>query len=364
MSKSIGIFNRPDAELYPGGDTVQLRAIRTYLQNSGYIVTIITDLRAPLDDFDLIILFNLTRPIEALLQSKQAILYRKPYVVFPVYWDLDALPMQDGWGGLAKKWLPERVKDLIRLYKFNKRYADAKPQILLRESSASAMISEVLSHATFICPNSEAEKRHLIERFKLPASIVAKMQVVFNGLDTGMLEHSDVSVDKLFLPKYFVCCVGGIGPRKNQLKLIEAAKLTNVPVVLVGKAAPGAERYYRKVIAAAGDIATLVNSVPQSMAFQIMRQSAGHIQPSYIETPGLASLEAAALGCPVGVSDVGPVREYFGSYAQYCEPGNIESIAHCLTHLTTQPVDSKLSAHIKEHYDWNKVLIMLERVIQ
>ncbi|WP_247741252.1 glycosyltransferase family 4 protein [Cohnella sp. LGH] len=364
MSKLIGIFNRPDAELYPGGDTVQLLAIRKFLQSCGYEVRIISDWQSSLEDFDLIILFNLTRPIEAFLQAKQAMRYRKPYIVFPVYWDLDALPMQRGWSGLAKKCLPQRVKDLIRLRKFAKQNSGATGQITPRASSIPAMISEVLAQAACICPNSEAERRHLIERFQLPNSVQDNIRVVFNGLDINIIEHPAASTDKFCLPEFFICCVGGIGPRKNQLKLIEASRSANVPIVLVGRAAPGAENYYRQIVAAGGSGLTLINNVPQSTVFEIMKRSAGHIQPSYIETPGLASLEAAALGCSIGVSDVGPVREYFGSYAQYCEPDNVDSIAQCLIRLTTQPIDSGLSVHIKQNFNWNQVLIPLDGIIQ
>lgn len=364
MSKSICMFQRRDSDQFPGGDSIQIKAICGFLQRQGHEVKIAQNWNEDLTPFDVVLIFNLTRPIEAYLQAKQALRYSKPYIVFSVYWNLDSLQMKSGLNGLAKMLLPDFVKSFIRFYKYKRQKVAQGQTLSLKEfSNSTKMIREVLQHAVFICPNSLAEQQHVINHFQLNESIQSKMRVICNGIDTMALKASlgeDVPIE---LPESFICCVGGIGPRKNQLQLVQAAQLAGIPLVIVGKASPGAESYYRDVLAVSGKHVKIISNVPQAIVFGIMRRSSGHIQPSYIETPGLASLEAGSLGCPIGVSEVAPVREYFGEYALYCDPSSVESIAKCMKELFLSPASEQLSRHINKNYDWNNVLIPLEQLI-
>ena len=49
-----------------------------------------------------------------------------------------------------------------------------------------------------------------------------------------------------------------------------------------------------------------------------------------METPGLSSLEAAAMGKNIVVTTKGDTYDYFEDYAFYCEPDDIESIKNAL----------------------------------
>ncbi len=48
--------------------------------------------------------------------------------------------------------------------------------------------------------------------------------------------------------------------------------------------------------------------------------------PSWFETTGLSSLEAAAMGCNIVITRKGDAYEYFGDYAYYCDPESPDSI--------------------------------------
>ncbi len=51
-----------------------------------------------------------------------------------------------------------------------------------------------------------------------------------------------------------------------------------------------------------------------------------HAHPSWLESPGLSSLEAAATGARIVVGDRGTEREYFGSDVDYADPADPASI--------------------------------------
>ena len=57
-----------------------------------------------------------------------------------------------------------------------------------------------------------------------------------------------------------------------------------------------------------------------------MLEAKVNVLTSWVETPGLVSLEAAYAGCNLVVSDKGSVRDYFKNFAFYCDPSNIKNI--------------------------------------
>ncbi len=79
-----------------------------------------------------------------------------------------------------------------------------------------------------------------------------------------------------------------------------------------------------------------------------------HVLPSWFETTGLSSLEAAAMGCNLVITRKGDTEEYFGDMAYYCEPDDISSIREAVLNAYSAPKNPKLKDHILENYTWNK----------
>jgi glycosyltransferase involved in cell wall biosynthesis len=262
----------------------------------------------------------------------------------------------------VKRVFPSKIKDYIRtaFYRLkNKRVANHSSVSFL--PGVAEMISYVLHHAYLICPNSNAELEHLVERFKEQA-LRNKSLIVYNGFDAKKIEQKGTSISYLNLPESFICCIGAIGPRKNQLNLIKAANYLDIPLVIVGKVAFGSESYGRYIRKKANENVRFIEYCEQEIVFEILKKSKGHIQPSYIETPGLISLEAAALGCGIVVSDNGPVREYFGNKAIYINPYDYKSIAGGLEKLYKSNVVNH-SEYYKYHFSWmNTLKILLSKL--
>jgi glycosyltransferase involved in cell wall biosynthesis len=367
-SKKILLFDRPDSARFPGGDTVQMREIAQFLRQHGHEVTISSDIGQDLSGFHLVLLFNLTRPFEAFLQAKAAMRAGKPYLLFPVYWDLDSLEMVGVLRGkqLLKQLLTPGLKERMRALSFwrshlalLKRFGVTWEEV----EDQAAVCRYVIRNARFLCPNSRAEWAHLQAKFDV-SEHGDRVRVVHNGLNAeGVLATGNEPLP-FELPDRFLCCAGGIGPRKNQWQLVKAANQTCIPLVLIGRASLGCEGYAQEVRRIAGEHVYFVDHLSQVDVFRVIRRSQGHIQPSYIETPGLASLEAAALGTPVGVSDVLPVREYFGGRALYCDPYDLQSIASCMERLYVQTQGSQeLKAHVLERFRWEVALQPLHELV-
>ena len=78
-----------------------------------------------------------------------------------------------------------------------------------------------------------------------------------------------------------------------------------------------------------------------------------HIVPSWFETTGLVTLEAALCGCNVVSTSRGYAREYFGSMADYCEPSSTRSIRDSVLRSLSRVPDQALVRKIRENYSWS-----------
>jgi glycosyltransferase involved in cell wall biosynthesis len=227
-----------------------------------------------------------------------------------------------------------------------------------RESAARPPVdavtlqADILRGARFILPNSEAEKQHLIERFG--STFQDRIRVVMNGV-SPLPPRADAGQ-----PRDIFLCAGAIGPRKNQLGLVKAFRqLPEEQLLLLGATASGCRRYRRAVERAAGQNVEFHEPIPHDRMGAFLQRAKAYVQPSYIETPGLGAMEAAAAGIPIVVSDVAPVREYFGTFAHYCDPARPDSIARACLAAAKSTCDGEPLAR---RFDWDTVLTPLESV--
>ncbi len=83
-----------------------------------------------------------------------------------------------------------------------------------------------------------------------------------------------------------------------------------------------------------------------------MLEAKVNVLTSWIETPGLVSLEAAYASCNIVVSDKGSVKEYFGNYAYYCNPADSNSIKKAVLKAFTSEYDIEFKKHIQKNFTW------------
>ena len=107
-------------------------------------------------------------------------------------------------------------------------------------------------------------------------------------------------------------------PHKNHDRLFAAAAELGMPLVLTGAGHEG------KPAPAGVDVR---GRVPADELVELYRTAAAVVFPSLYEGFGQPPLEAMACGCPVAVSEVGPLREVCGDAAVYFDPTDPSAIA-------------------------------------
>ncbi len=73
-----------------------------------------------------------------------------------------------------------------------------------------------------------------------------------------------------------------------------------------------------------------------------------------METPGLSSLEAAAMDCNIVVTKKGDTYDYFEDYAYYCQPDDVNSIKTAIDVAYNSAVNPKLKEKVLNDYIWEK----------
>ena len=82
--------------------------------------------------------------------------------------------------------------------------------------------------------------------------------------------------------------------------------------------------------------------------------------PSLLETPGLAALEAAAVGAPLVITKEGCTAEYFGTDAFYVDPKDVEDISKKLSLAINKTGGVEMLKERTRQYTWDRVAEELE----
>lgn len=342
----VALISRSTLYKVPGGDTVQVNETAKCLRKLGVEAEIcLTSSRINYSGYGLFHFFNITRPADILHHIDKI---KKPFVVSPVYVDYSEYDKKHrkGFPGflfkLFSKDTNEYLKTISRAIKGNDPLQSRK--YILKGQSRS--IREIIERAALLLPNAESEYRQILGRYGIKKNYF----VVPNGIDTSVFASAGSNIKNNNL----VLCAARIEGIKNQLNLIRALNNTPFTLMIAGSAAPNQAAYYRECKKIAASNIQFADRLPQHELADLYAKAKVHVLPSWFETCGLSTLEAAAMGCNIVITDKGYTREYFGDDAFYCEPGNPGSIREAIERASAAPLNEKLQQKVLNNYTWEK----------
>lgn len=339
----IAIIARSTFYTVPGGDTVQAVQTANALADLGVFAEIrLSDEEIDYKAYHLLHFFNITRPADILYHSKKS---GKPYVISTILCEYSEFDQKHRrkFGWLFRYLSSDRIEYLKTIARW----------LLGRDHLASLSylwkgqrksILEILNKAELLLPNSASEYQRVTETY--PGNY--NHLVVPNGADPALFRY-DPSVKK---DPLMVLCVARIEGLKNQLELIKALNGTGFKLVLVGRPAPNQLAYYNECRRVAGDNVSFIDHIPQNQLVDYYQRAKVHVLPSWFETTGLSSVEAALMGCNVVITDRGDAKEYFKNDAFYCDPGNHLSIRNVIVKASKADVNTGLRDRILNNYTW------------
>jgi glycosyltransferase involved in cell wall biosynthesis len=327
-----------------GGDTIQAMQTARLLGNQGITVDIkLTDEVINYRHYNLLHFFNITRPADILYHIRKA---KIPFVVSTIllnYSEYDKY-YRKGLSGMFFRYLSA---DTIEYIKAVSRWILGKDKLMSLSYAVKGQkrsILEIIKKARLLLPNSVSEYHRIEELYGRPASYM----VVPNAVDGDLFRFNK----QLQKDPFLVICVARIEGRKNQLNLIRALNNTQFQLIIIGAPAPNQQSYFQMCRETAASNVRFIDHIPQEELVAYYQRAKVHVLPSWFETTGLSSLEAAAMGCNVVITDKGDTMEYFGNHAVYCSPSSPKSIYEAVEKASLLPYDEKLQLKISTLYTW------------
>jgi glycosyltransferase involved in cell wall biosynthesis len=212
---------------------------------------------------------------------------------------------------------------------------------------------KLVACADALLPNSNAEVSYLTSVLRAREE---RIYVIPNGANLRFLTGDGDTVRKTYGLGEFVLCVGKIEPRKNQLKLVQTFAGWDKQLVLIGDAIPNRLDYFAEVLRVVKGNENIMHipAVPHASGLLASAYAAAtvHVLLARNETPGIVNLEAGLAGGNLVVAECPPVREYLGSYAEYCDPASIPDIRRAIDVAFSKPRSNELRAFITDNYTW------------
>ena len=94
--------------------------------------------------------------------------------------------------------------------------------------------------------------------------------------------------------------------------------------------------------------------IEHSQLPQFYKLAKVHVLASWMETPGLSSLEAAVMRTNIVVTKKGDTYDYFGDYAFYCEPNDVLSIRKQTDIAYSSPFNDEFRDIVIEKFNWQE----------
>lgn len=347
---------RSNAFELSGGDTIQMLKTKEALEKLGIEVDISLSLRPDVSGYDVIHLFNLTRVQETYVQLKNAKAAHKPVVLSTIYWpvsDFEKNAARGLRGFLGRHLSVDSMERLKAIGKYILRGEKNEGARYLIMHSYSRMQREILEDCDLFLPNSSTEMDEIAKHLGFRSSDYI---VVPNAVDTESIEKALIAEDDRYKKyKDWLVCIGRIDIRKNQMNLLDALVDSDYHLIVVGKKSPGHQDYANEVIKRieANPNMEYIEQISNHEIYQLCKQCKVSVLPSWFETPGLVSLEAAAMGCNVVVSPKGTTRDYFGDYAFYCDVTDPLSIRKCIDDAYASNCSTELREKVLHNYTWD-----------
>jgi len=343
---NIAFIARSTIDSTPGGDSIQIKQTAEQLRQLGVRVDILpTTSEIDYDLYDLLHFFNIVRPSDILYHISKS---NKPFVVSPIFIDYGEYDRQHrkGVSGFIFRRFSQAANEYFKTigrWLLQKDSLRSKSFFFMGQMRS---IREIIKKASWLLPNSVSEYTGLMNEYNTNKPYT----VVPNGIDHFLFQPDPAVIRS----EKLVICAARIEGIKNQLNLIKALNNTEFTLLLIGSPAENQKKYFRRCREIASANIQFITHMPQVELLAYYKKAKVHVLPSWFETCGLSSLEAAATGCNIVITDKGYTREYFGEDAFYCDPASPTSILDSVRRAAQTEWKPGLQEKIFRGFTWRR----------
>jgi glycosyltransferase involved in cell wall biosynthesis len=360
------LVNTPASQRFRGGDLTQMRKTGEALRRLGVEVGESFDERPDPSGYDIAHVFNLRTVDVTPIQVGHLHEAGVPVVLSPIYLN----PSFGSWGTRTIQNTFSNAGGERELRRLLDRLAARTLKVRLGGGGVLSASSEyrpradyddlqrrVLDQVSHLLPNSVLEQSALLRTLR---TVDKPFTVVPYAADPEVFLDADPAP---FVERYgledFVLCVARVELSKNQVMLAQALRDSDVALVLIGGALQG--RYLEWCREHGPNGLVHIQHLEHDELRSAYAAARVHALPSWIETCGMVTMEAALSDCSVVVSTAGYEIEYYRELAWYSDPADTRSIRHAVlgayeAHDTPAEQDRRrrLRELILSDYTWER----------
>lgn len=338
----VALCIRPSWRERPGGDVVQLLKTKEALESAHPVeASIVDSLDSP--EFaaaDLVHVFNVQQPEIGLPFLRSARERGQVTALSTIFWDLSH--------AVYAMALDRLNLEAVTMGAF-RNLAEAAFRMLGKPdyyaATSRAQVAEMVSLSDVLLPNSR-EEGQMLGRY-LGRNLGPNVLPVVNAVDSSMFYPANGE-------RAGVIQAGNFEPVKNHMGTLRA----DLPITFVGN--PTNARYVERLRRKSGSNVTLIDrSLPGPELADLYRRHRVHVNPSFRESPGLATMEALACGCRAVVAgpEYCPVDTYFGDLLDravfVCDPYSKSSISGAIDRALAATAEVDLTEW-KQEFSWKE----------
>lgn len=322
----ILLVNHERAGEWGGGDGVQLRETGKRLRQRGHEVVEVNSDSPNAQGYDLVHIFNcrIQESLEQQLASTKNV--NVPVVISPIWVSIGrALWGSRATDGILRKGVrdgDDSIRELLDQLRQRTLTVQLGEGVTVEATGSMSTgtqgmqrIGELLQNCNGLLPNSWLELQAIRSDHNWSGN---NFEIAHYGVDPKIFLDADPKPfqKETGITEPFVLQAGRIEPAKNQAMMCWALRKTNLPVVLIGgrKHWPSYAELCQNIL---GDRLTIIDHLPQHLLASAYAAAGVHVLPSWMETCGLVTLEAALSGTPVVGSTFGHELEYLKGEAWY-----------------------------------------------
>ena len=345
----VAMISRSSLFTSKGGDTIQIQQTAGHLKELNVSVEIkLAKEKINYQEYDLLHFFNLTRPADILLHIQKSNI---PFVVTPLmidYSEFDQHYRKGISGKILRHLSPGQIEYFKTIARFFKGQQTAISFSYLKNGHRRS-IKAIIEKAAMLLPNSQMEYQKLVQAYSVRPSYA----VIPNGVDDRLFS---IPVTEPKDPN-LILCVARIEGLKNQINLISALNHSKFQVYLIGSAAINQNDYYLRCKKVAAANIHFIDHLPQEDLIRYYQKAKVHVLPSWFETCGLSTLEAAAMGCNIVITNRGYTSEYYNGHAFYCDPSSPSSILEAIEKASNGNDEKVFRKKVLTDYTWRNAAL-------
>lgn len=245
--------------------------------------------------------------------------------------DLWIFPSQD----LFSYQIP--VPALVSILDLMHRYEPQFPEVssIGRYRIREQRYKNICKWAKGVLVESNTGKQQVMESYGLDSKKIHVLPLI--APEYMLTDHSANDFDKRYnLPQKFIFYPAQFWEHKNHKRLIQAIgklkeELLDIKLVLVGSKKNGYESALQMIHSLSLERDVLIlGYVPSSDIVGLYRRARALIMPTFFGPSNIPPLEAFAVGCPVGISNVNGIPDNIGNAALYFDPKSVQEISEVI----------------------------------